>query len=186
MWHIPTLKPDLKQMLLSASANALKISQKHPNVYESLVNIHKSCKTAHPEQNILYKHSILLHKLYNTQCPEADWIELNYNQTLTSRETTFRIIKSNNFLVGNNLLSSCLTILNTKIPLEDLNLSLDSFKVKYKKEMLTTVEWIKSYLKINTRLMSQHHALHFLKFLIANQCLIVVYFIKVLCTLESP
>ena len=86
------------------------------------------------------KHSILLHKLYSTQCPEADWIELNYNQTFTSRETTFRIIKSNNFLVGNNLLSSRLTILNTKIPLEDLNMSLDSFKVKYKKEMLTNDE----------------------------------------------
>ena len=39
VWHIPNLKPPLKQLLLSASANALKLSQQRPDVYESFVNI---------------------------------------------------------------------------------------------------------------------------------------------------
>ena len=31
VWHLPTLKPELKQHLLSASANALKLAQLHPD-----------------------------------------------------------------------------------------------------------------------------------------------------------
>jgi hypothetical protein len=38
--------------------------------------------------------------------------------------------------IGNNLLSSRLAIMNNKIKLEDLNMSLDSFKVKYKQVFL--------------------------------------------------
>ena len=85
---------------------------------------------------MMYKHAILLHKLYNTQQPTADWIDLNFDQVFNSRSKNFKIIKNNNFLVGNNLISSRLTILNNKVELEDLNLSLDSFKIKYKKLML--------------------------------------------------
>ena len=83
VWHIPTLKPKLKQIILSTSANALKLSQRNPNFYESFVDIHKSCNRAHPNQFIVYKHSILLHKMYNSYCPQMDWLELNFNQTLT-------------------------------------------------------------------------------------------------------
>ena len=78
-----------------------------------------------------FKHAILLHKLYNEKFPGVDWIELNFNQILTSRHTTFKINKSNAYKIGNNKLSSQLSVLNGKIPLQDLNMSLDSFKVKY-------------------------------------------------------
>ena len=132
VWHIPTLKPELKQIILSTSARALKLSQRRPNYYESFIDIHKNCKRANPHQFILYKHSILLHKMYNSYCPQMDWIELNFTQTTTSRQTHFNTIKSNHFNVGNNLLASRLSILNHKIPLIDLNMSLASFKVKYK------------------------------------------------------
>ena len=136
VWHIPHLKPPLKQLLLSASANALKLSQRSPNRYESFIDIHKSCDRATPNQMMNYKHAILLHKLYNNNQPSADWVDLNIQQILTSRQTEFNILKSNNFLVGNNLLATRLAILNNKICLADLNLSLDSYKVKYKKKFL--------------------------------------------------
>jgi hypothetical protein len=136
VWHLPNLKPPLKQLLLSASANALKLSQRTPDVFESYINIHKSCNRASPEQMVVYKHAIILHKLYNNQQPHRDWIEINFNQVFTSRQSHFRIIKNNTYNVGNNLLSTRLAILNGKVLLEDLNLSLDSFKVKYKKIML--------------------------------------------------
>ena len=136
VWHLPTLKPPLKQLILSASANALKLSQSRPDAYESFINVHKSCNRALPEQFIVYKHAILLHKLYNNHQPQADWIDINVNQVFNSRNTKFRIIKNNTYMVGNNLLSSRLSILNDKIELNDLNLSLDSFKIKYKKILL--------------------------------------------------
>ena len=124
MWHIPTLK-------------ALKIAQKRPDMNESFINILVSCKRATQDQYILYIQSILLHKLYNTQFRVSDWIDLNFNQTLPLRQTSFKIIKTNKLLVGNKLLSSRLSILNSKIPLLDLNRSLDSYEVKYKKELLS-------------------------------------------------
>ena len=89
VWHIPNLKLHLKQLILSASANALKLSQCKPDVYESFINVHKSCNRALPEQISIYKHAILLHKLYNTHQPQADWIDININQVFNSRSTPF-------------------------------------------------------------------------------------------------
>ena len=132
IWHIPTLKPEIKQMLLSASAKALKLSQRTPDLMESFVNIHKNCKRALPNQIMEFKQTILLHKIFNTHQPSLDWVELNFNQTITSREKFYRTVKTNKTKIGNNLLSSRLSILNGKILLDDLNMSLDSFKVKYK------------------------------------------------------
>ena len=137
VWHIPSLKPELKQILLSASARALKVSQRAPDRFESFINIHTACKRALPNQLIIYKHSILLHKIYNSQSPKMDWIDLNFNQTFNTRQIYFRTTKSNNHIIGNNILNTRLTVLNSKIPLIDLNLSLDSFKVKYKSILLS-------------------------------------------------
>ena len=85
---------------------------------------------------MLYKHAILLHKLYNGNPPKADWLDLNFQQNLTSRQTKFIITNTNNYMVGNNILTSRLSVLNNYIELKDLNLSLDSFKVKYEKVFL--------------------------------------------------
>ena len=48
IWHLPKLKNDLKQQLLSASAKALKISQKNLDPFESFIDIHQFCKKALP------------------------------------------------------------------------------------------------------------------------------------------
>ena len=66
-------------------------------MYESFVNIHKSCKRAQPDQYIFNKNSISLHKLDSSQFPGKKLIELNLNQTLTSRQTTFKTLKLDNF-----------------------------------------------------------------------------------------
>ena len=84
MWHIPTLKPPLQQLLLSASANVVKLAQNKNDMYESFIDVHKSCKRATPNQMITYKHAILLHKLYNPNQPQADWVDLNAHQIFTS------------------------------------------------------------------------------------------------------
>ena len=53
--------------------------------------------------------------------PVKDWITLNFNISLTSRQTTFSTIRSNNFEIGGNLLCNRLCILNGKIELSELN-----------------------------------------------------------------
>ena len=129
IWHIPGLKPILKQQILSASARALKISQRNPDPMDSFINIHHECKKALPNQIMEYKHSILLYKIYNLQTPKLDWIDLNFNQLLSSREKFFNFVKSSHSKTGNNLLSSRLTVLNKKIKLQNLNMSIVPYKV---------------------------------------------------------
>ena len=137
IWHLPTLSPQLKQSLLSASATALKITQKVQNRMQSFVNIHLECKRALPEQMIVYKHALLLHKLYNKNSPETEWIALNFQQLLTSRQLNFTINKTNRTKVGNNILANRLHILNNKIVLSDLNESISTFKINQKRTLLS-------------------------------------------------
>ena len=137
IWHIPTLAPELKQILLSASANALKLSQHVPNQMQSFISIHEECKRALPEQMMLYKHAIMLHKLYDENYPETEWLALNFQQTTCQRQTKFYVLKSNNYKIGNNILTNRLSTLNNKIDLNDLNKSLSSFKVLHKTKILT-------------------------------------------------
>ena len=60
-----------------------------------------------------------------------DCIELNFNQILTTFQKHFKIIKMTSYKIGENKPSSRLSILNDKIPLQDLKMSLDGFKVIY-------------------------------------------------------
>ena len=136
VWHLPNLKPQIKQLIFSASAKALKLTQRRPDQMESFLNIHHTAKRATPEKLLLYKHAILLYKLYNNQTPNLEWVDLHFKQTFNPRHTHFNVVKDINYKIGNNILTSRLTILNRKIILSDLNLSLQSFKVKYKEILL--------------------------------------------------
>ena len=75
-------------------------------------------------------------KLYNENEHSFEWVNLNINQILTSRQTNFLIMKTNNNKVGLNILTNRLHILNGKIPLSWLNLTLSTFKVKCKQLLL--------------------------------------------------
>ena len=109
---------------------------RNPDPMESFINVHKNCKRSTPNQIMLYKHSTLLHKIFNSHTPPMGFIQLNFNQTNTSRETLFNSLKSTHSKIGNNLLSSRLTILNKRIKLIDLNMSISSFEVKYKQILM--------------------------------------------------
>jgi hypothetical protein len=82
---------------------------------------------ANPTNLMKYKHTILLYKIYNRGEPPKD-----FNQVLPGRQTYFAAIKDQNFKIGSNILSNRLTTLNHRIPLQWLNLSIDTFKVKCK------------------------------------------------------
>ena len=85
---------------------------------------------------ILYNMALCLFKLYNNHYNPFEFARLNFNQILTGRQTNFIALKSNAIKVGINCLANRLTIINNKIPLDWLNLSLETYKVKCKKLFL--------------------------------------------------
>ena len=137
IWHIPTLNPHSKQLLLASSAKALKLCIKDHTILYSYENIHSLTKRATPQQLSTFKHAILLYKLYNNSMSTLDWVKLNYQQILTSRQTNFMIIQTRNYKIGNNLLCNRLTLLNNKIPLSWLSLPFERFKLNCKEKFLT-------------------------------------------------
>ena len=137
IWHLPTLKTELKQKLISISARAIKTCMFHPDNMISYENVHKMNNRAMPNAIMLYKCAIQLFKLYNATEFTLNWTLLNFNQTLTSRQTKFITLKSNKKKVGINILANRLSSLNGKIPLLWLNCSLPSFKMHCKKLFLS-------------------------------------------------
>ena len=133
IWHLPSLKTSLKQKLLSASAKALKICCNMTNYVKSFENIHNLCNRATPERLMKYKMALCLFKLYNTNFNSVEFVLLHFNQVFTSRQTTFKIMKNNNTRIGLNSLTNRLNLINDLIPLEWLNLSMETFEIKCKK-----------------------------------------------------
>ena len=86
---------------------------------------------------MLYKLSLQLFKTYNYHTPVTDWLYLNENIILTSRQQKFKIARHNRLRLGNNSLSSRLWYLNDKISLNWLNLSFETFKIKMKEMFIT-------------------------------------------------
>jgi hypothetical protein len=139
VWHLPTLNQNLKQLLLSASANALKVSC---NTYDrsiSYLELHKQSKRALPTELCIYKHSLLLYKVMREEQPKRDWIDLNFQMINTRRQLSFETRNTSNYKVGNNNLSNRLSILNKKIQLQDLNLPFESYKIKCKMMFLNQI-----------------------------------------------
>ena len=60
IWNIPTLQYAQKQLLLSTSANALKVCTPSYHDRMSYSELHSINSRATPEQMCLYKHSLLL------------------------------------------------------------------------------------------------------------------------------
>ena len=138
IWHIPSLKNELKKKMTSISAKAIKTCMYYPDRMISYENTHKMNNRAMPEAFMSYKTAIQLHKVYNQTDPSLDWINLHFDQILTSRQTEFLISKTNKTKVGLNILSNRFAILNGLIPLRWLNLNIDTYKIHCKKLFLAT------------------------------------------------
>ena len=136
IWQIPTLKCALKQKLLSASALALKTCMKQNCDNISFIDLHKLNQRATPESWMVYKHAIMLYRLYNGADHSTEWQWLNFLQILTSRQTTFNCQRGHKLKVGSNALANRLNILNGKLPLSWFNLEISTFKVKCKSLLL--------------------------------------------------
>ena len=138
IWHLPSLKYELKKKLLSISARALKVTMYYPDNMISYENIHKMNNRAMPEAFMSYKLTIQLYKLYNSVNHSLEWVSMNLNQILTTRQTNFITLKTNKTKVGLNILSNRLHSINGLIPLTWLNQSICTFKINCKKLLLGT------------------------------------------------
>jgi hypothetical protein len=103
----------------------------------SFVRLHEMGERATPEKLLIYKHALTLFKLFNGPYYLIGFASLNVNIVLTPRQSQFQTIKMHRPKIGANGLSNRPYVLNGKIPLDWLNLSLDSFNIKCKKIVFT-------------------------------------------------
>ena len=75
-------------------------------------HLHSINSRVNREMIMLYKHALLLHKIYSKKESSKDWIDINFNQVCTSRQLNFIIIGHQNLKIVNNIQSSRLKILN--------------------------------------------------------------------------
>ena len=129
---MPSLAPNLKQKLLSASGNALKLCTPNCPRDVSFITLHHQNARATPDQMLKFKLSIQLYKTFNTQQPPLEWVSLNDNIITNRRLIYFETIEQSTSKIGKNFLSNRFKYLNREIPLTWLNQSLDTFKVKCK------------------------------------------------------
>ena len=63
---------------------------------------------ATPNQMMHYKLALQLYKTFNYRCPIVDWVSLNFNQIMGSRQTKFSINMTNRKKVGMNAVEQTL------------------------------------------------------------------------------
>jgi hypothetical protein len=132
IWQLPTLNKNCKKLLLSASANALKLCNKINNPNISYIDLHKHFKRALPEKFCMYRHCLLLYKIFNNLIPRKDWLDLNFQMINTRRQIFFEVQNRSVYRVGNNILTNRLSCLNRKVTLDMLNLPIEPYKIKCK------------------------------------------------------
>jgi hypothetical protein len=79
-----------------------------------------------------YKLALQLFKAFNNLLPQSDWIQLNFDQQITTRLTHFRVNKNNRLILCINALTNRFFYLNGKISLAWLNLTFVQFKIQSK------------------------------------------------------
>ena len=127
---IPSLKPQLLQQLLSASASAIKMSSGNYDNMGSLDQLYPINKRATPAKMLSYKHSLLLLKIYNNNIYSKEWTALNFQLSFND-QMMYQILKSEKNIAVNRL-----KIVNVKTNYEWSNLSWNNYKIKFKNVFL--------------------------------------------------
>ena len=136
IWHLPSNTPNSKKQLLSASALPLKLCMFKYDRNTSFLTLHKLLKRTTPHQFMLYKHTLLLHKIYNDNTRSPEWLDLFMNQTFNNRLLHANFVDMSNFKIGKNIQSNRFHPLNNKISYNSLNLNYIAFKIHCKKLMI--------------------------------------------------
>ena len=87
-----------------------------------------------------YRLAIQLFKIYNGFIINDDWIDMSLQQNFNARQMMVRVTDVSNIKVGKNILMNRLTVINNEIDYNWLNLSLISYKLKYKSLFLSKLQ----------------------------------------------
>ena len=137
IWLSNNLDQNSKQTLLSASAKALRLTRPLGTRILSFEELHKISKQSTPAQVALFKLSIELYKLYNSENASMNHTRLATQIIVGRRQNFFMCFRQNNYKIGLNSLVNKFFYLNGKIPLDLLNLNLSGFKYKMKRIIKT-------------------------------------------------
>ena len=91
MAHTRTGKTASKN-LKYASANALKLYLTNVSVFHSHIKIHRMAGRAKPEQMCLYRHAIMIYRLFNQQNPKEEFLELNFQLSDNTRSNKIMFV----------------------------------------------------------------------------------------------
>jgi hypothetical protein len=143
VWLSMYLNDSVKHKLFVASANALKMCQHYPDQLISFLELHKITKSATPLMLSDYKYALQLYKTYNECLPINEWLHLNIDQAITSRQSKFQIYRSNRTKIGRHSMCNRYYQLNAKIPLAWLGKSYQCYKIHCKHLFLSfnNVNW---------------------------------------------
>ena len=86
------------------------------------------CNRATPNEMMKYKLALALFKLYNKDFNSIEFVNLNFNQVITGRQSTFKTLKTHNKRVGLNSLANRFNYIDDLIPLKWLNLAMICLK----------------------------------------------------------
>ena len=117
VWMSMFLNDNVKNKLFVASSNALKICQHYPDRSISFLELHKITKRATPMMISEYKCALQLFKTFNECLPINEWVHMNFDQVITSRQTKFQINRSNRTKIGKHSMCNRFYQINGKIPL---------------------------------------------------------------------
>ena len=112
VWLIPSLKPQIKQQILLASARALRICTTNYDNPISFKQIHTINKRATPKQMMTFIYAILLNKIWNETIYSKHWLAPNFQQNCKERIESVRIFETSNSKVGKNLVVNRLKVIN--------------------------------------------------------------------------
>ena len=130
IWLTPHLSSDLKQNLLSISANALRTCLMHNSLDVSFENIHKINKKCTPKQIMYYQIALKLHKTINELESDLSFEHVTLLDQIicTSRQLRFQIFLNCDLKIGMNTTANKFYYLNNLIGLDMLNLDFVHFK----------------------------------------------------------
>ena len=130
VWLTPNLSSEMKQSLLSLSANALR-SCLNLDYDLSFDNVHKISKKCTPKQIMMYQISLNLHKVLNSPLLTTEIITVFEQSVFTPRQVNFEIFRTNQTKIGLNTVANKFYHITKLIGLDKINLDF----VHYKKIM---------------------------------------------------
>ena len=94
--------------------------------------MHTLAKRATPNEFMMYRHALLLHRTFNDRQMRKDWVDLHFSQVFNRRNANFQVVETNRFKIGKNKLCNRFKVLNNLVTLDCLNDNFAQFKIKMK------------------------------------------------------